>query len=423
MRFRLATVCLCLAGTGLQAQEASAQDVAEAQPREWLGGAPPWQWTRATGDWFGLRNTLEDAGVEIAGGYTSDFTAPWSGNVPRGSYYLSLTDVNVAFDLETLLGLPRTIAYVDAYRIDGPNPSAAEGVGDFQYFSNIANTPEVEQIAELWVETWLFDQVRIKVGKVDFNSEFSFHELGAEFVNSSAAIAPTIVYYATYPNPAMSVNAFWMPNDRYYLGVGIYDGANAYGVQTGQLGPRGFFTNSDAGGDAYLLAAETGLGWAGQDRWGSGRISAGIYQHTATFNRFDGGVDQGTQGVWVNFEQRVWRENPTEDDRQGVGFFAGYGLADQQVSLCRRSLTGGIEWAGPLPGRDFDIFGIGAFFADLSDIEGANAPKDELAVELFYKVQVTPAVSLKPELQWIQNAGGQDVDDVLVALLRLEVNF
>ena len=63
MRFRLATVCLCLAGTGLQAQEASAQDVAEAQPREWLGGAPPWQWTRATGDWFGLRNTLEDAGV------------------------------------------------------------------------------------------------------------------------------------------------------------------------------------------------------------------------------------------------------------------------------------------------------------------------------------------------------------------------
>lgn len=423
MGMRATTVWLCLAGGSIAAQE-QAETAPEPQaPREWLGGAPIWDWQRASGDWFGLRSQLEDCGIEVAGGYTSDFTAPWSGNVPRGSFYLSLTDVNVAFDLETLLGLPRTIAYIDAYRIDGPNPSGASGVGDFQYYSNIANTPEVQQLAELWVETWLFDEVRLKVGKVDFNSEFSFHEIGAEFVNSSAAIAPTIVYYPTYPNPAMSVNAFWVPSERFYVGAGIYDGANAYGVQTGRLGPRGFFTNSDAGGDAYLLAAETGIGWTGQDRWGSGRISFGAYQHTATFQRFDGGVDQGTQGVWLNFEQRLWRENPTEDDAQGVAVFAGYGLADQQVSLCGRSVAGGIEWAGPLPGRDFDMLGLGAFFADLSNVAAANTPKNELELELFYKVQLTPAVSLKPELQWIQNAGGQDVDDVLVGLLRLEVNF
>jgi carbohydrate-selective porin OprB len=431
---RTTTIGLCLCTTIVAQQEPAPgtanSDTTPAQVdeptrvREWFGGEPIWRWQRITGDWFGLRNTLEDAGIEFGGGYTSDYTSAWSGDVPRHSYYISLTDVNVAFDLEQLLGLPRTTAYVDAYRIDGPNPSAPGEVGDFQYFSNLANTPTLQQIAETWLETWFFDQLRVKVGKVDFNSEFSFHEIGAEFVNSSAAIAPTIVYYPTYPNPAMSVNAFWMPTDRFYVGVGIYDGANAYAVQTGRRGPRGFFTNQDAGRDAYFLAGETGLGWAGKDRWGSGRISVGMYQHTATFNRFDGGVDQGTQGVWANLEQRVWRENPTEaDDNQGLGFFAGYGVADPQVSLCFHSVTGGIEWHGAIPGRDFDVLGFGVFFADMSNVPGAGTPKNELELEAFYKIQLTPSLSIKPELQWIANAGGQDVADVLVGLLRFDVNF
>lgn len=409
-----------LVGT-LAAQQESAAPTEHQAPREWLGGAPPWQWQHATGDWFGLRNTLESSGIEIAGGYTADYTAPWSGNVSRRTSYPSLLDINVAFDLETLIGLPRTIAYVDAYRIGGDNPSDPSRVGDFQYFSNLANPTPVQQVAEVWLETWLCDQLRCKVGKVDFNSEFAFHEIGAAFINSSAAIAPTILYYPTYPNPATSVNAFWVPNDRSYLGVGVYDGANAYGVQTGRLGPRGFVSNDD--GNAYFLAVEGGIGWTGQDRWGSGRVSVGAFHHTATFQRFDGGLDRGSEGLWANFEQRVWRENPTENDNQGVGCFASYGVADQQVSYCRRSLAGGIEWTGALPGRDYDILGFGAFFADLSNITGAGTPQDELELELFYKVQLTPAVSLTPDLQWISNAGGQDVDDILVALLRFDVTF
>ena len=85
MEKRIVVGWLCLACTGLSAQDEPAVTTEAPAPRESFGGAMPWQWTRLTGDWFGLRDTLEDSGIEIAGGYTSDFTAPWSGNVARRS--------------------------------------------------------------------------------------------------------------------------------------------------------------------------------------------------------------------------------------------------------------------------------------------------------------------------------------------------
>ncbi|MCU0864196.1 MAG: carbohydrate porin [Planctomycetes bacterium] len=402
--------------TPLLSQDDATPDLTQ---REWIGGLPFTSWTHLTGDWGGFRNQLEAIGIEVAGGYTADLAAPWSGDGRRRASLQSLLDLNAAFDLETIAGLPRTIAYFDAYRIDGRNPSL--DVGDFQVISNIANA-DLEQIAEVWVETWLGDQFRLKVGKVDFNSEFSFHEVGGEFVNSTAAISPAIIAYPTFPNPATSVNLFWVPNERWYVGAAIYDGANGDGIQTGSRGPSGFFSDDES--DAYFYAAEVGYAWTGGERWGSGRISVGTFYHSASFDRFDGGSDRGTAGAWFNLEQRFWRENPGADDGQGASFFVGTGHADDTVSVCGSSFAAGLEWMGALPSRDFDVLGLGLFHADMSDAQGAGTPDDETTIELFYKVQLTPSISLKPELQHVMNPGGfADVDDVLVGLLRLEVAF
>jgi porin len=402
----------------------AAQDAAppaEPAPREWIGGSPFTDWTRLSGDWAGWRTRLEDAGIEFAAGYTSDLAAAWSGDVRRRSSYATLMDVNVAFNLDTLVGLPRTILYADAYRIGGDYPTG--DVGDFQGLSNLQSATTVEQLAELWVETWLGEQFRVKVGKVDFNSEFAFHEIGGEFVNSTGAIVPTIVNYPTYPNPATSVNVFYVPNEQTYVGAAIYDGANANGIRTGSRGPRSFFSDDES--DAYVLALEVGRSWTGGESWGSGRVSLGGYHHTASFARFDGnGNERGVSGLWANFEQHLWRENPTEADDQGVGVFVAYGLADDSAVACGTTVAAGLEWRGALPSRDFDVLGFGMFHCDLADDPGAGTPADETAFELLYKVQLTPAFSIKPELQYILHPGGQDgIDDVLVGLLRFDILF
>jgi porin len=397
----------------------SGEPAAEALPREWIGGLPYSDWTRATGDWNGLRDDLAAAGIEFGGFYAADLCAPWSGADRRRSSLPSVLDLNVAFDLEAIAGLPRTLFYVDAYMIQGRSPST--DVGDAQGLSSLSSA-NVEQIAEVWLETWLCDQLRIKAGKIDWNSEFAFREIGGEFVNSTPLVPPTVVAYPTYPNPATAVQAFFVPSDRFYLGAGVFDGAQADGIQTGKRGPRGFFSDDES--DAYFYTAELGTGWPGGERWGSGRFALGAYYHSASFATFDGGTDRGTAGLWVNFEQRVWRENPTADDPQGIGVFAGYSNADADVSAFAATFVAGLEWTGPVPGRDLDIFGAGAFWADLSNREGAGTPRDEIAFECFYKVALTPAVSLKPELQYIVNpSGADDANDVLVGLLRLEILF
>ncbi len=82
----------------------------------------------------------------------------------------------------------------------------------------------------------------------------------------------------------------------------------------------------------------------------------------------------------------------------------------------------GLTWTGALAQRDFDVLGVLITHAVLSDEDGAGFDGDETAVELFYKVQVTPAFSLKPDLQWIVNPGGDpSVDDALMATLRAEI--
>lgn len=388
--------------------------------REWIGGEPFTNWTHATGDWNGYRTQLEDMGIEVAGGLTGDFGGAFAGGQRRRTSFSTLFDVNAAFDLEKLAGLPRTIAYFDAYQIEGRDPST--DIGDAQGVSNI-QADDVREIAEVWVETWVGDEVRLKVGKVDFNSEFAFNEIGGEFINSSAAITPCIVGYPTYPDPAMSVNAFYLPTPDLYVGFGVYDGAAAEGVPTGRMGPGGFFGTDDH--DAYFFATEVGTSWTGGETWGSGRCAAGLWHHTARFDKFDGGTDSGTSGLWLTVEQHVWRENPTDaEDRRGIGAFASIGLADQDVSAFANTFVCGVNWTGPLEYRRDDVLGFCILHASLSNRNGAGTPNDETVFELLYKLQLTPAISVKPDLQYIVNPGGVDgEDDALVALLRFEVLF
>jgi porin len=48
----------------------------------------------------------------------------------------------------------------------------------------------------------------------------------------------------------------------------------------------------------------------------------------------------------------------------------------------------------------------------------------ELAIEAFHRVQLTPWIALKPDVQYIVNPGGDaDLTDAVVGTLRIEVVF
>jgi porin len=389
--------------------------------REWIGGAPWTDWTRALGDWRGARTWLEEHGVEVGASITSDWAGNWRGGIRNRETLMSLPDVNIAFDLERLLGLPRTLAFVDCYAPAGQG--IAGDIGTVQGVSNIESI-RTAQVAEAWLETWFGDAVRFKFGKVDFNSEFAFSEIGSEFLNPSAGISPTVQSGPTFPATATSANLFLMPTECSYLGVGIYDGAGAVGVNTGSQGFSGFFRDDES--DDYFTIVEAGTGWTGGNSWGSGRLAIGGWFHGEQFERFDGATERGASGGYAIVDQVVWRENPDDgDDVQGLGITANVAISgSDDVVTVPLHTQAGVVWTGLFEGRDDDAIGLLVSHAQLSEASGSPYVGAETILELVYRLQVTPSVILRPDLQYVINPGGDPtLDDALVGMLRVEITF
>lgn len=384
-------------------------------------GLPADQWQHATDDWFGHRPELDDMGIIFEASITTDWSKNLRGGMnTEGATFRNLFNGNLTLDLDRLMSWEGATVFLNFQNHNGPD-ATADDVGDAQAFSNIDSDGRAE-IAELWFEQVLGDgQARIKVGKVDTNSEFAYVDNGAEFINSSMGFSPAIFVLPTYPDPAMSVNVFVYPTDHFYAGAGLYDGSSNEGVPTGSRGPKTFF---ESPADLFVIG-EVGVTWDGDGDNLPGRLAVGGWWHTGTFARFDGTTDEETGGLYLVFDQTLWLENPeVPDDGQGLGLFLQYGYADADVSSIEHHAGGGLAWTGPIDGRDDDVLGIGVSTVWFSDETGAGFTEDtETAIELFYKAQVLPWVSVKPDLQYISNPGGGGLDDALVATIRVEANF
>jgi len=117
----------------------------------------------------------------------------------------------------------------------------------------------------------------------------------------------------------------------------------------------------------------------------------------------------------------VWCEQPTGYNDadfyvEGIGFFLQYDQADPNVMESDQHIGLGLTWRGMLVGRDDDVIGIGLSWVHFSDDNNAGFTENsETAIEIFYKAQITPAVSVQPYLQHITHPGGLGNRDAINA--------
>lgn len=387
--------------------------------REWFGHKPIWEWSRLTGDWGGGRTYLEDNGVTISGSYTFDWTSVWDGGAKNVASTRSLLDINALVNFEKLFEWNGGTFYADFYSSDmrGGTPD----VGSIQGIDNAETGKNLDQFAEVWFEQKLFDNVlRIKAGKIDALNEFAFVGASSDNVHATAGALNTIVGFPTYPDPSTGVVAFVYPTPQLYVGGGLFDGATVDGFATGRRGPATFF--SDSKSSSWFTIGEVGLTWKSVLSLGPGRAFVGGWYHSATFDAFDGARHDGTGGVFAMAEQQFWARGEGDDAARGLFGWVQYGHADDEISAISDQYGGGVKLVGTFSARDSDTAGVFFTFAELSD-KGGFA-EDELALELFYTVQVTPAVKVKPDLQFIFNpAGDRAIDDAIVGGLRVEIAF
>ena len=390
--------------------------------REWFGHSDFWTWSRLTGDWAGARGALESHGVDFNGSLITEWSGVFEGESAGKSAFRFLLDLNVSFDLGLLAGIEGGTVFADFQNAD----TGVGGLdhGAFQAYSNIALSDSITQLSQLWYEQWLLDRlVRVKVGKVDANTEFAYVPAAGGFINASAGFTPTIVAFPTYPNGATSVNLFVYPSDELYFGAGVYDGGGAVdGARTGALGPAGFFTDDQS--DDWFLIGEGGVNLPAFGPVDGMRVAAGAWWHSGQWARFDGGTDDGTGGFYALAEARVWRPeglDPADDgDSRGLWLFAQYGWADDAVALASQQFAGGVSLLGTFGGRDDDSLGLYISRVEFGDDPALGA--GETAIELFYDFAVTPAFHIKPDIQFFLEPSGGSEDSV-VGTLRCTLIF
>ncbi|MGE3182244.1 MAG: carbohydrate porin [Phycisphaerae bacterium] len=369
-----------------------------------------------------------EPGLTLELTYTSDtFVNARGGRSTDGAVqYRGLLNVAMTLDTESL-GLWNDgtfyFNFIDNHGLD----ISERYVGDLQVLNN-ADAPNDSRIYEAWYEhRWFDGALRLKLGKMDSNADFAAGLFRGEFVHSSPGFSPTIPL-VTYPETAWGASLFLAPSRTTYLRTGVFDAL-------GTSARVGFDTAFHAPADALFLL-ETGI----RPEWSTasgatlpGQYAWGVWHQNAStpifFNDLDGRlpprVRSGNTGFYVTLDQWLVREVAAvpEDADRGVGVFFQFGWAPGDRNEIVRHVGAGFEWYGPLNFRRDDVLGFSVQHVELnSTIRASEDRHAETAFEMFYKAQIAPWMTIKPDIQFISNPGG-DGRDALIFGIRVEVTL
>jgi porin len=472
-------VLLSLAGEELRAGDA---------PASMLPKIPIiWEQDYTTGDWGGLRSSLEARGVLFNFTYVADGFGVVAGGIKRGAFYNGFLDLGTDIDLEKLVGWNGTHFHVNGFYPHGEDGSA-NYVGDIGTFSNI-EAYDTYRLYELWVEQNLFDdRLSLRVGQITLDSEFAvLDSYGGLFIQSGFGAPEAFsanLPLPVYPNATLGIRARIEPMKGLYLQTAVFDGNVAPGLTPDRSPNAAQSTEFNRHGTQWALRGEEGALWASEigyrfnqveeeaepsatrttadasayrvgtpiapTRGLAGSYKVGFLYHTDAFADIydvtlsDLGSSLGPSearnrganyAIYANVEQEIWREPGTEI--QGLGVFGHAAWMPQDRNFLEFSVEGGLHYRGAIPGRDEDAIGLGIAFIRISDrvaaaVENANRadatshsrPDFEGTIEFIYRYQAAPWLSIQPHAQYVIQPGGtNDLANALILGLRMNIAF
>lgn len=348
-----------------------------------------------------------DCGMRLEPVYIGEVFSNTRGGIKRGTRYEALLDLPVTLDFQKMqLPLP------GRFFLLGQNTHGRgltqDLVGDAQVVSNIDSFDNVMQVSEYWWEFDLFnDDVVIRLGKQDLNTEFLLMPSASDFIHSSFGLSPS-AGLPSYPAPSMAAVMLAELGETLQLKVGIWDGL-------ADGGSWGF-----SGNDVTLNIAELEYKYALAGGSLPGVLDLGIAYASAgdvTGQRFP-----SAYGYYIQLEQLVFRESSCEESNEGLGIFCStfprFFNGDFPISVIQSNFVLGLVYTGLISGRDNDVAGVGVAWARL-DQGGTN---QETAVEAFYKARITPSLSIQPDVQYIATPSGIH-PDALVFGMRFQKDY
>lgn len=413
-----------------------------SQDRQWL-----------LGDWNGKRQQLEQQGYKFTASIMSQSATNLDGGYNDSNTFENAAQLSLGanLDLEKIAGWKDTTASLVVTKRDG-NALTLERIKDPRS-SQLGNAQEIYgrgkiwRLSQAWVKKGFVDNtIQAKVGRMGMSEDFNSSQ--CEFQNlllCGGQLGKSIgsIWYNS-PVGVWAANVKYQFAPEWTFGVGVYE-VNPDNIET-ESNSDGFNLDMNNVKGATIpvelawkprLAAFNGL---------PGEYKLGALYSTAEANdiKTAGKVHDGKQSFWINAQQQL--TNKGEDPKRGLYVSFNSVVNDKATTFVQSTQQLALWYKGPFDSRPNDSIGFGIANYVVNDrakdkqiatnesrgyysydpIASDYIPiqDDELNVELNYTYQWSPAVMLRPNIQYIhQPAGVKEVDDAWVAGLSVKVNF
>ncbi|MDS7967999.1 carbohydrate porin [Acinetobacter sp. V117_2] len=413
-----------------------------SQDRQWL-----------LGDWNGERQQLEQQGYKFTASIMSQAATNLDGGYNDNNTFENAAQLSLGatFDLEKIAGWKDTTASLVVTKRDG-NALTLERIKDPRS-SQLGNAQEIYGRGKIWrlSQAWVkkgFDDntVQVKVGRMGMSEDFNSSQ--CEFQNlllCGGQLGKSIgsIWYNS-PVGVWAANVKYQFAPEWNFGIGVYE-VNPDNIKTAS-NSDGFNLDMNNVKGATIpvelawkpkLAVFNGL---------PGEYKVGALYSTAEANdiKTAGKVHDGKQSFWINAQQQL--SHAGQDPKRGLYVSFNGVVNDKATTFVQSTQQLALWYKGPFDSRPNDSIGFGIANYVVNDrakdkqiatnesrgyysydpIASNYIPiqDDELNVELNYTYQWSPAVMLRPNIQYIhQPAGVKEVDDAWVAGLSVKVNF
>jgi len=348
---------------------------------------------------FGVMPAIaEDASGAITTelSYIAEAVRNHGGGLRKGNRYEAAASLATTIDTEKMGWWSGGTVYAEFIVNHGSEPSGTL-VGDIQGVSNIADSNRT-RLQQFWFE----QSMAILLGTHDLNSEFDVSEYGGLFTHSSFGIGPEIsgnVAASLWPEAGLAARLVLQVGNNVSFRVAGYDGDPA--------------TRGLSAAEGYLYIGEAA--YVHEDT----AYKMGLWRHSKAPTQ---GGRQGLAGAYLLVDQPLWQW-----DGGGVGLFLELGYAQRRAENIKNYIGVGLHVSGLIPGRGDDEAGVAMARSDFSDtylLANPGFKKNETAIEITYRVQLTDWLAIQPAFQYvIAPSGDPALENATVGLIRFELSL
>lgn len=377
-----------------------------------------------SGSWSGRRTEWCKQGITIDLTHTSDLLANLSGGVDRGSVWMMNTEAAVSIDLDQLAGWNGSSAFVQFHAQHG-GLSINDHTGSYAGISNIETGTRTAQFFQAWMEhVSADDSLSLLGGLYAVDSEFYVTESSGLFLQPPYGMSTELGQTGRNGPPIFPTGALGLR-----LRYGSEDIRVQFALTDGVPGDpadaHGTHIRLDRGDGTFAIAE-----FARLTQEDAGKTALGLWRHSASgddLTELDAQarpLQRPDRGAYFLAERMLYAE--PIDTGQGLSGFVRFGFANGDIYQSDWSGSVGLNYLGLIEGRHDDQAGIAVSTSHASAKYRQLNTSDahETVLELTYRAQWRPWLSLQPDVQYVINPG---MDPLMrngwVAGMRIEITL